>query len=289
MTYSYIFSQFLLLFTIPYTILNLQIGNDSAMLFVRFCRTGLTKGFILNIAIIDDSRSDAHRLLDFITEYCTEAHIYQNTTIYSHTEDFLFQWKPGMFHLVFVDIFFQSKASGISLAEEIRKQDGDCAIVFTTVSTDFAVQGFEVRALDYLVKPIAYNSFSRTMDYYLKHAPSRQSRYIEVKESRIMVKIPIDDIIYTDYFNHYIQIHLKDRIVRTYMRFDDFSSMILEFPQFLHCYRNCIVNMNKVTALEKSNFIVTTGEYLPITRNIRPEIHQKYADYQFRKLNGGFG
>ena len=183
--------------------------------------------------------------------------------------------------------FFQSKASGISLAEEIRKQDGDCAIVFTTVSTDFAVQGFEVRALDYLVKPIAYNSFSRTMDYYLKHAPSRQSRYIEVKESRVMVKIPIDTILYTDYFNHYIQIHLADRIVKTYMRFEDFSKLLLCYPQFISCYRNCIINLDKVVRLEKTSFVLTSGEHLPITRSLRLQIHQQYADYQFRKINGG--
>lgn len=89
------------------------------------------------------------------------------------------------------------------------------------------------------------------MDYYLSMKAKRSSHYIEVKESRVMVKIPIDTILYTDYFNHYIQIHLADRIVKTYMRFEDFSKLLLCYPQFISCYRNCIINLDKVVRLEK--------------------------------------
>jgi hypothetical protein len=73
------------------------------------------------------------------------------------------------------------------------------------------------------------------------------------------------------------------------MKFEDFSPMLLHFPQFVCCYRNCIINMDKVTALLKTGFIITSGEHLPITRGLRPQIQQQYADYQFQKLNGGLG
>ena len=159
--------------------------------------------------------------------------------------------------------------------------------LFTTSSTDFALKGYEVRALDYMLKPLRYGKFCQTMDYFRSVSQRKRSHYIEVKESRIMVKLPVDDILYTDYSNHYIQIHLQDRLVRTYMRFHDFSSLLLCYPQFICCYRNCIINMDKVTSLEKAEFVLNTGEHLPITRTLRPQIHQHYADYQFQKLNGG--
>lgn len=144
-----------------------------------------------------------------------------------------------------------------------------------------------MRALDYMLKPLRYGKFCQTMDYFRSVSQRKRSHYIEVKESRIMVKLPVDDILYTDYSNHYIQIHLQDRLVRTYMRFHDFSSLLLCYPQFICCYRNCIINMDKVTSLEKAEFVLNTGEHLPITRTLRPQIHQHYADYQFQKLNGG--
>ena len=184
-------------------------------------------------------------------------------------------------------MLFRSEASGIRIAERIRRDDDQCTIIFTTSSTDFALKGYEVRALDYMLKPLRYGKFCQTMDYFRSVSQRKRSHYIEVKESRIMVKLPVDDILYTDYSNHYIQIHLQDRLVRTYMRFHDFSSLLLCYPQFICCYRNCIINMDKVTSLEKAEFVLNTGEHLPITRTLRPQIHQHYADYQFQKLNGG--
>lgn len=241
----------------------------------------------MNIAVIDDSIDDARQLAGFVSAYFSDAHICQKTTIYNTAADFLHVWHKGECDLVFIDIFLKGEASGLRIAERIRRDDEQCAIIFTTSSTDFALKGYEVRALDYMVKPLRYGKFCQTMDYFRSVSQKRRSHYIEVKESRIMVKLPIDDILYTDYSNHYIQIHLPDKIVRTYMRFHDFSSLLLSYPQFLCCYRNCIINLDKVSALEKAEFVLSTGEHLPITRNLRPQIHQQYADYQFQKLNGG--
>ena len=241
----------------------------------------------VNIAVIDDSIDEARQLASYINTYFTDAHICQQTTIFNTAADFLHLWHRNAFDLVFIDIFLKGEASGIRVAERIRKDDDQCALIFTTSSTDFALKGYEVRALDYMVKPLRYGKFSQTMDYFRSVSQKKRSHYIEVKESRIMVKLPIDDILYTDYSNHYIQIHLEDKTVRTYMRFHDFSSLLLCYPQFICCYRNCIINMDKVSALEKTEFVLTTGEQLPITRNLRSQIHQQYADYQFSKLNGG--
>ncbi|MGN0372598.1 MAG: LytR/AlgR family response regulator transcription factor [Enterocloster sp.] len=243
----------------------------------------------MNIAIIDDSMEDARHLSRHIAAYSQNTRICQQTEIFTSTANFLHSWKPGMFDLIFVDIFFGNDTEGLRIAEHIRKEDIFCTLIFTTVSPDYALKGYEVRALDYMVKPVSYESVCRILDYYRTIIFKKNLHYIEVKESRIMVKIPVDDIFYTDYFNHYIQIHLSDKTIRTYMRFDDFSGMLLCFPQFICCYRNCIINMDKVAALEKAEFIITTGERLPITRSLRPQIHQQYADYQFRKLNGGIG
>ena len=243
----------------------------------------------MNIAVIDDSIDEARQLAGFISTYCSDTHTCQQTTIFNTAADFLRCWQRGSFDLIFIDIFLRNETSGIRIAERVRRDDDSCTIVFTTSSTDFALKGYEVRALDYMVKPIRYDKFSQTMEYFLSVSRRKQSHYIEVKESRIMLKIPIDAILYTDYSNHYIQLHLPDKTVRTYMRFEDFSGMLLMYSQFICCYRNCIINMDKVFSMEKSEFILTTGEHLPITRTMRSQIHQQYADYQFSKLNGGIG
>lgn len=238
----------------------------------------------MRIAVVDDTPSERGELSDYIKRYFAENLIYKTVDFFENGEQFLSIWKSGAYDLIFIDIYL-SGINGIDLAENIRQTDGNCILIFTTNSADFAVKGFEVRASDYLVKPFPYDKFKTSMDYCIRTL-HKHSSYIEVKESRTMVKIRLEDILFTDYFNHYIQIHTYSRIVKSYMKFDDFSPLLLRYPQFLCCYRNCIVNMDKVISVEKNDFILVNEERVPIIRRKRQEIHQSYADYQFKKLNG---
>lgn len=239
----------------------------------------------MQIAVIDDSSAQREQLSAFITEYYSGTSTYRQVDLFESGEQLMEQWKPGTYDLLFIDIYLDG-ISGLEVAERIRQSDKDCLMVFTTNSRDFALRGFELRVSDYLVKPFSYEKFKATMEYCEKSRRSH-ARYIEVKESRTMIKIRLDDIIFTDYFNHYIQIHTKTRMVRSYMKFEAFAPLLLCYPQFLSCYRNCIVNMDRVVSLEKNDFIMDTEERVPITRKKRQEIHQQYADYQFLKLDGG--
>ena len=240
----------------------------------------------MNIAIIDDSIEEARQLSGYINSYFSSAHIYQQTELFTAADDFLAAWKPRAYQLVFIDIYLSREAAGLRIAEKIRQDDSRCILIFTTGSKDYALKGYEVRALDYLLKPIAYERFCQTMEY-VREIMDQPRRYIEVKESRIIVKIPLDEICFTDYSNHYIQIHTEQGTHRTYMRFEDFSKLLLCYPRFLCCYRNCIINMDRVSSMEKNEFVLTTGDRIPISRSMRLDIHQQYADYQFRRLNGG--
>lgn len=240
----------------------------------------------MNIAIIDGSIEEARQLAGYIVTYFSEICIVQKTTIFNTAGEFLDGWTPGEYHLVLLDIFLGGEAAGIQVAETIRRNDSCCCVIFTTGSPDYALKGFELHISDYLVKPIPFEKFKNAMDYICKSIET-QAAYIKVKESRLMVKILLDDIYYTDYYNHYIQIHTKHRMYRTYMRFDEFSAVLLRHPQFLCCYRNCIVNMDNVVSLDKSEVELCTGERLPIMRGQKAQIHQQFADYQFSRLSGG--
>lgn len=239
----------------------------------------------MNIAIIDDNSDDRSALLGYLDTYFKEFPIYKTIQTFDNGEAFFCMWKKGTFDIIFIDIIL-SGISGMKIAERVRAEDSNCLIIFTSCSEEYGVQSYRVRAFDYLLKPYTYEQFKSTLD--LCHCEfQKHGKYIEVKESRTYVKILLDDIIFTDYFNHYIQIHTENRVIKSYMRFDAFAPMLLSYPQFLCCYRNCIVNMDKVSSIEKYDFVMATKEHVPITRANRQSICQQYADYQFNKLNGG--
>lgn len=239
----------------------------------------------MDIAIIEDSGQELSLLERYLQSYLSNRQVYRVIDTYTSGDAFLENWPFKSYDLIFLDILMDG-ISGIEVARKIRETDSECLLIFISSSKEYALQGFEVRAFDYLLKPLSEERFQRTMDL-CHNELAKHIRYIEVKESRTLVKIPLGEIIYTDYYNHYIQIHTSTRLIRSYQQFDVFSPLLLCYPQFLCCYRNCIVNMDHVASVDKHDFIMENGERVPITRGNRNAIYQQYADYQFLKINGG--
>lgn len=239
----------------------------------------------MNIAIIEDFKEDAEILYRYLSEYALEEKLQFKCTVFNNGNEFAQQFSARSYDLIFIDIYLNG-TDGLEIAQAIRKKDEKCLIVFTTSSSAHAIKSYTVRAFDYLLKPIDPQRLKYTLDLCSKALFDR-SRYIEVKEGRIFTKIRLADIVYTDYYNHYIQIHTKDRMVKTYMPFADFSPMLLGYPSFINCYRNCIVNLDEVDYLSARDFIMKSGVKVPISRSEKTRITQIYADYEFDKLNGG--
>lgn len=238
----------------------------------------------MNIAIIDDFPSDQQFLVESISHYCDQNFLEIQLNYFDDGASFLKEFAVTDFDIIFLDIYMHGM-NGMEIAERIREQDNQCLLIFTTTSEQHAVRSFRVRAFDYLVKPYSYEQLAEVMYLCIKALPKR-SYYIEVKLGRNIKKILLSDILFTDYSNHYIQIHTKSQMIKTYMDFDTFAPKLLCFPQFLCCYRNCIVNMDAVEMMLEQDFILQNEERVPIAKARRNEIRQQYADYVFGKLHG---
>ncbi len=238
----------------------------------------------MTIALVDDYAADIDILYDYISRYCREHNVHIYVERFTDEAEFLTSMHTTVYSLVFLDIYMK-RATGISLARKIQEMDSKCQIIFTTNSTEHAVKAFRLHALDYLVKPYAYADLADALDRFEKIA-SRFAHYIELKEGRHYTRVLISDIIYTDYYNHYIQVHTDSCVIRSYMSFNDFSPMLSSYPQFLQCYRNCMVNMDCIDSFDNQDFILKNGERLPIARARKQKILQAYADYVFDNANG---
>lgn len=239
----------------------------------------------MKIAILEDNTQDAALLLGYVEKYAEERQLSIDTFVYHDGEDFLEAFTEENFSLIFLDIIMPH-INGMEVAKHIRMKDQDCLLVFTTSSRDYAVEGYHVQASYYLVKPFSYIEFVKAMNLCHKRLKNTQE-FIEIKEGRLMVKILIKDILYTDYYNHYIQIHTKNRTYRTYLSFADFSPMLLKYSNFISSYRNLLVNLDYVESLNDKDFILKNNCHIPITKAKRLEVRQQYADYLFEKLNRG--
>lgn len=242
-------------------------------------------GYFMTAAIVDDLIKDIQVLEEYLNNYCQEHKVHIQVHRFTSESAFLQSLDQTEYSLVFLDIYMQNE-TGIRLAQQVRRTFPRCQVIFTTASKEHALEAFRVRALDYLVKPYTYDELADAMKRFEETA-EKFIHYIEVKEGRYQTRILIDDIVYTDYSNHYIQIHTTSCVVRSYMSFADFAPMLESYPQFLWCYRNCLVNMDHIESLEDRDFLMKNRERVPISKARKNEVTQAYADYLFDYVNGG--
>lgn len=239
--------------------------------------------YTMRIAIIEDNENEQIFLKHCLERFSQEQKQDFSITICSSGSLFL-QKKEFDFDIIFLDIYMDG-LTGMETAQYIRKHNNSVLLIFTTTSAEFAVKSFRVRAFDYLVKPYTYAQFAETMKL-CNCALDAQCRFIVVHANRIDQKICCKDILYADYANHYVSIHLEQDLVRTYMPFQDFSDLLQEEKNFILCNRNCLINLDHVVQIGNLGFLLDTKQWVAIKRSTYKEVEQTYANYIFEKMKG---
>lgn len=177
--------------------------------------------------------------------------------------------------LVFLDINMP-EISGISFAKSINK---NIKIIFTTAYRDYAVEGFELQAVDYLLKPISFERLLKAVNIYFEvhgdpkiqeSQETENNHFMFVRSDRRMIKIDFDDIFYIDSFSDYIKIHLAKEIIVTR---ETISAIEAKLPkkQFIRIHRSYIVSLEQISSFTNEH-IVIHGKALTISRSYKKEV-----------------
>ena len=240
----------------------------------------------MNIAIIDDFKDDQARISNSVKAYFAE-NCLENPQIhlFECAESFLKVFAPDTYDLVFID-YYLKEVTGLEIARRIRSCDTLVALIFVSVSSSFAVEGYIVRASGYLVKPFTYKDFSQTLKG-LQLSKIQQRQFIKITDGYEQVKILLKDILYCDIHAHYVHIHTASMGTRRCrMTFTDLSKMLEPYSQFLICYRGCLVNMDHIIEAGDSDFRLSNGESVPFQQKKHQHILNAYWDYLFQKARG---
>lgn len=238
----------------------------------------------MKFAIVDDLDTDIQILWDFINRFAQQHHISLAPLpkIFKSGESFLSEFKANRFDIIFLDIIMDG-INGMDVARQIRKLDEKCHIIFITTSTDFAVDGYEVNASWYIVKPYTYQDFSKA----LKHCGAS----ILEQEQHIIIEgqiIYLHRIAYTEYQERCICIHYQNgEIIIVSIRQSDFSELLLQYNYFCDCIRGILINFEAVEKLMPYSFLLKNGKSIPISRLKYKEVRKKFLDFYYAKLRGG--
>jgi len=175
--------------------------------------------------------------------------------------------------LIFLDINMP-EVSGLSLAKSIHK---NTKVIFTTAYREYALDGFNLEAVDYLLKPISFERLLQALNRLNTKVPRlktkiensnvEKSDFIFVRSDRKMVKINFKEISYIESLSDYIKIHLKDKTVTTR---ETISNIETKLPpeQFLRVHRSYIIAISKINSFT-NEFVEIDEKAIPISRSYK--------------------
>jgi DNA-binding LytR/AlgR family response regulator len=184
--------------------------------------------------------------------------------------------------LMFVDINMPD-LSGMDFVKTLEKPP---LVVFVTAYSEYALEGFRVDAIDYLLKPISYVDFlksaNRVRKYFetiLPHHAKEEGdmEYLFVKSGYKIVRIRLEDIIYIEGMREYVRIHLtKDKALMSLISLSVLEEQ-LPSDKFMRVHRSYIVNLEKITTIDHSRIIFGDKVYIPVSEQHK-ELFQKYIN-----------
>ncbi len=190
-------------------------------------------------------------------------------------------------NLMFVDINMPD-LSGMDFVKSLTEKP---YIIFTTAYSEFAVDGFKVDAVDYLLKPVGYNDFLRACNKVKSLFDLKESKPGMVKATRLhlfvkseykLIRIRLSDIKYIESMHEYVKIHLiNDKPVMTLVSLKSIEEQ-LPSEKFMRVHRSFIVHLDRIKVIERNRIIFDNGVYIPISDQYRDKF-QDFIDKNFLK------
>lgn len=238
----------------------------------------------MKIAIVDDIAEERSLLRSRLENQFTQRKVHAEIYEYESGEAFLDAAKVQGFAIVFLDIYMDGM-TGMEAAAKLRVFDGRCMLIFTTTSTDHALEGFRVRAMHYLVKPYSEAELIALTEEILNRIPTPE-KYIEVKVNGSNVRLAFRDIVYAEHHSHRMQIYTKNgKMLVTRQSFAEFTAPLKADDRFFLCSRGVIVNMEHADDFDGTAFVMDDGNTVFVSRDLLRQARQSFMDFLFKRGN----
>ena len=230
---------------------------------------------MIQIAIVEDDRNYGKTLNRYIKKYEEESKIRFNVHNFEDGEDIVEDYK-GIYDIILMDIEMKFM-DGMTAAEEIRKVDSQVVIIFITNMPQYAMKGYAVEALDYVLKPINYYSFSQRIDRAISRMEKRKKKYLTITSKGAVQKIELSKLYYVEVQDHDLYYHTTEGVLSQRGTMKEVESA-LENENFFRCNKCYLVNLEHVERFEGAS-VVVGNEEVQVSRSKKKEILETLNNY----------
>lgn len=232
-------------------------------------------GIMIKVAIVEDDRICAQELEGFLRRYEEEFNEGFQITVFEDGEDIVTNYQ-AVYDIILMDIEMKFM-DGMTAAKKIREQDEAVAIIFITNMAQYAIHGYEVNALDYVLKPLSYFAFSQRLKRVITCLPKKTRNYLVIRVKGGSKRIATDDIYYVESQGHILVVHSKSGTDVTSGTMKEMETKLEQF-HFCRCNNGYLVNLAHVDGIQ-DNCVLTGGGRLPVSRPRKKIFMQTLADY----------
>lgn len=230
---------------------------------------------MLKIAIVDDEQSSIDLLSAYLDRFQQEQGCTFTVAAFLSAEKMMEHYQKE-YDVIFLDIEME-KLDGISAAKRIREVDDRSILIFVTQMMQFAVQGYKVDALDFMVKPVEYHSFELVLRKALRKIKKNRGEKIILQLKDASLIMSQNQIDYVEVLDHYLTYHADGR-THTVKGTISEAERILDPALFFRCNRCYLVNVSKITEIKKGSILIG-GQQIEVSRAKQKELLRTVAAY----------
>ena len=230
----------------------------------------------MNIAIVDDNLNDRKMILDYLSQFFNESGGDYTTSTFEDGVSFLKDYSFSYDFIIFdIDM---PQMSGIDTAKELRKKDLNVTIMFVTNMPQYALEGYSVEAVDYVLKPLSYPDFRLKMKKATRYILRNSVKKVTINTTEEgLITVDSSDIYYVESKLHYIYYHTKKGIYKMRAKLTEVEDILLPY-HFARSGGSFLINLAYLEKID-GNEIVIAGETLPLSRRMKASLMSAFTKY----------
>lgn len=233
-----------------------------------------------NIAIVEDEWECFQNLKECLEKYTEEYGVAFKIDRFSNGIDFISDYRAN-FDIVFMDVDMPGM-NGFATAKKLREMDSSVVLIFVTFLAKYAIKGYEVSAMDYVVKPVNYAAFKMKIERAIDVCRKNRGQETVLKIREGVARIPLKDLIYVEIAGHDIVYHTTHGDYSAYGTLKAVESA-LPASMFAQCHSCYLVNLSHVSKIEDNSVFLGNIE-LAISRPRKKPFLRALYDYS---MGGG--
>lgn len=229
----------------------------------------------MRIAVVENEQEERRHICSCIEDYFRQKDIGVEIYPFKDGREVVAAAREP-FDVIFMDIDMDG-LDGLGAAKQIREFDCQVMIVFITNMAGYAIEGYSVQALDFLVKPVSALRMREELDKILEIMGKRNPGKIALKGNGNIYQIDINEIFYIEMYGRKIRVHHRQGVLELNSTLRYFEERLSGAP-FFRCHQAYLVNMAYISSIEKCD-VEVEGDRLPVSRQRRKELVQAFARY----------